>query len=117
MRLMLSFAALFVVCAIIIGASSAHMGLEFDSSRLHKAKDYLFYHGLALLGLSSLQAQCSQLKLKGIALGFIIGTILFSGSLLLLSFTAWQSLAMLTPIGGMSLLLSWLALLLQARHL
>ena len=119
MKIVLGFAAAFAASAILLGAWAAHgsiVAVEY-SSTFAKAKDYLFYHALALLCLVTLQAQYAQLKLKIIAYGFIIGTLFFSGSLILLSLTAWQSFASLTPIGGISLLFSWLALLLQARHI
>jgi len=79
MKIVLSFAALFAASAILLGAWAAHgtvVTVEY-SSAFNKAKDYLFYHALALLCLLTLQAQYPKLKLKMIAYGFIIGTLFF----------------------------------------
>lgn len=41
---------------------------------------------------------------------FVAGTVLFSGSLYLLAITGQRWLGAITPIGGLALLLGWLAL-------
>ncbi|MFI4932769.1 MAG: DUF423 domain-containing protein, partial [Burkholderiales bacterium] len=42
---------------------------------------------------------------------FIIGTLLFSGSLYALSLTGVRGLGIVTPLGGIALLAGWLCLL------
>ena len=53
----------------------------------------------------------------GISIGlFIIGILIFSGSLYALSFTGARWLGALTPIGGVSLILGWVCLAISAIH-
>src|SRR5262249_52265064 len=40
---------------------------------------------------------------------FVAGTVLFSGSLYLLALTGQRALGAITPVGGLALLLGWLA--------
>jgi len=43
--------------------------------------------------------------------------VLFSGSLYLMAFTGWTRLGMITPIGGLALIIGWLALALACWRL
>jgi uncharacterized membrane protein YgdD (TMEM256/DUF423 family) len=45
---------------------------------------------------------------------FLAGIVLFSGSLYLLALTNFHWLGAVTPVGGVSLLIGWTALLIQA---
>jgi uncharacterized membrane protein YgdD (TMEM256/DUF423 family) len=48
---------------------------------------------------------------------FLIGTLLFSGSLYVLALTGITRLGMITPLGGLSLMAGWVALALAALKL
>jgi len=48
---------------------------------------------------------------------FLLGILLFSGSLYLMAFTGWTKLGMITPIGGVFLIAGWLAFALSAARL
>ena len=69
------------------------------------------YHALALLvvGVMLTISQFSRSLLKLAALAFILGIILFSGSLYLLALSDVKWLGAITPIGGLALLVGWLA--------
>ena len=54
-----------------------------------------------------------QLSVAGWA--FILGIILFSGSLYILSVTGIKLLGMITPIGGVLFIIGWVILLLKVR--
>lgn len=77
---------------------------------------YQFYHTFALLILALLSEKLPANKLKWITRCFIIGIVLFSGSLYAL--TALQAthtvgltgIGILTPIGGLFFILGWLLL-------
>ena len=75
------------------------------------AAQYQMYHALALVavGLLSLAGRSGK-ALSVAGWGFLVGTILFSGSLYILSLTGNKRLGMITPIGGVALLIGWLAL-------
>ncbi len=75
------------------------------------AAQYQMYHALALVavGLLSLAGR-SEKALSVAGWGFLVGTILFSGSLYILSLTGIKKLGMITPFGGIALIIGWLAL-------
>lgn len=76
---------------------------------------YQMYHALALLGVGLLyQTRVSKsLKLGGLA--FILGSLLFSGSLYALALGAPGITGLITPIGGLSFLLGWAALFMHIQ--
>ncbi len=103
--------------AVIIGAFGAH-GLENKISEAHAGVyetgvTYHFYHSFALLicGLLALWQQQRAFRMAAIA--FVVGIVLFSGSLYLLScrellgIAHWKWLGPLTPLGGLCFILGW----------
>ena len=74
------------------------------------------YHALALLcvGVMSIHAQFSRRMLKFAALAFILGIILFSGSLYLLALVGASWLGAITPLGGIAFLSGWLMTMVAA---
>lgn len=67
---------------------------------------YQMYHGLGLLALGALPA--FQGVNRGRAPGLLLaGTVVFSGSLYLLSFSGVRWLGAITPIGGVLMLAGW----------
>jgi uncharacterized membrane protein YgdD (TMEM256/DUF423 family) len=117
-KLFLFFAALFGLLAVIAGAFGAHI-LEKNLNtqllqRLHTGVEYQFYHTAALFGvgiLSSLHRNYSSRLLKLSGFCFILGILLFSGSLYAYALTGDVKFGMITPFGGISFMLGWLFLL------
>jgi uncharacterized membrane protein YgdD (TMEM256/DUF423 family) len=68
------------------------------------------YHALALLAVGMVATRIESLPLKIAGFSFVLGMILFSGSLYALTLTGNRSLGMITPIGGVFLIAGWLAL-------
>jgi uncharacterized membrane protein YgdD (TMEM256/DUF423 family) len=111
---------LFCGSAVVLGAFGAHL-LEdlLSTDALHSFEvgvRYQFYHGLALLFLSL--APLSKKLIANTSLLFILGIILFSSSIYLLSLTSMYGdtglpaiLGPITPIGGLMLILGWINLL------
>ena len=106
--------------AVILGAFAAH-GLKavLDTQQLalfETASRYQMYHALALLviGVMSTNSQFSQSLLKFAALAFILGIILFSGSLYLLALVDISWFGAITPLGGIALLSGWLVIMVAA---
>jgi uncharacterized membrane protein YgdD (TMEM256/DUF423 family) len=100
-------------CAVAAGAFGAH-GLKavITPSRLETfevAVRYQMYHALALLVAGLLDARAA-------AWCFLVGTVIFSGSLYLLVLTEQRWLGAVTPVGGIVLLAGWALLALQGRH-
>lgn len=96
--------------AVAIGAFGAH-GLKPHISPeamqwYETGSRYHFYHTLALLAIALLMKNDS--KLLGYAgFAFLIGILLFSGSLYVMAVTGMKKLGMITPIGGVALLAGW----------
>ena len=67
---------------------------------------YQFYHTLVLLVTGILIEKFPSLKISAIL--FMIGIIIFSGSLYILSLTNQTMWGAITPIGGILLMAGWL---------
>lgn len=107
---------------VTLGAFGAH-GLKgrVDPALLanwNTAADYLGLHALALLacGLTLLhRPEAGLVNWAGWA--FVIGVCLFSGSLFAMTLTGLRQLGMITPIGGVLLILAWALLAVGAARL
>ncbi len=107
---------------VALGAFGAH-GLKgrVDPVLLanwNTAADYLGLHALALLacGLTLLhRPEAGLVNWAGWA--FLIGVCLFSGSLFAMTLTGLRQLGMITPIGGVLLILAWALLAVGAARL
>lgn len=99
---------------VALGAFGAHGLKDLLSPALlevyHTAVLYQFLHALALLwaGLWLQQGgPASALRLAGWA--WLIGVLLFSGSLYVYIASGVHTLAFITPVGGTLFILGWLA--------
>lgn len=72
--------------------------------------EYQFWHAIALLFVSQLSSKTSSKLLNLAGWSFLLGTVLFSGSLYLLTLLAIPVLGAITPLGGLLFLLGWTAL-------
>ena len=115
-KLFLISGALIGGLAVMIGAFGAHaLKNQLEASgRLEvfeTAVKYQFYHALAviLVGILIFNIKHSLLNYSGIT--FIVGTIIFSGSLYAICLTGISRFGMITPIGGVFLILGWFLLL------
>jgi len=101
--------------AVMMGAFGAHALKTSLAAYLpvyETAVEYHMAHALGLLmigGIAYWQTNSVWLKAAGWLL--LIGIILFSGSLYALSISGIRELGMITPVGGLCLLLGWLSLL------
>jgi uncharacterized membrane protein YgdD (TMEM256/DUF423 family) len=71
---------------------------------------YHFYHALALFAVAWASTRWPGTAITAAGWLFLAGTIIFSGSLYLLSLTGARWLGAITPIGGLAFLLGWLLL-------
>ena len=72
---------------------------------------YQLIHALALLAVAWACTRWPGRWANASGWLFIAGTLLFSGSLYALSLTSVRGIGIVTPIGGVALLLGWLCLL------
>jgi uncharacterized membrane protein YgdD (TMEM256/DUF423 family) len=115
-RIWLCTGAMYGLVAVMLGAFGAHglrARLGEDMLRAWQTGvEYQFYHALALL-LTGLLLNTVQLST---ALGhwaagcFVVGVLLFSGSLYGLALGGPRLLGPITPIGGLLLMAGWLCL-------
>ena len=110
-RWILALAALLVALATALGAFGAH-GLRdvLTPERLDVFETgvrYHFYHTLGLLALGVLAQLRPARGLRLAARLIVAGIVVFSGSIYALTFGAPSALGMVTPIGGLLLMLGW----------
>ncbi|MFD2117106.1 DUF423 domain-containing protein [Paenibacillus yanchengensis] len=98
--------------AIALGAFGAH-GLEgkITEHYIQVFETGVRYHmysslGLMLIGLLSKIVANNKSFING-AHFILAGTIIFSGSLYILSLTSFSKLGMITPIGGVAMIIGW----------
>lgn len=112
MRLWVLLAGLSGMMAVGMGAYAAH-GLAGDASLqalAERASQYQLLHALALLAADRLAVDRRRLG-HGAAALFLIGTVLFCGSLYFKAITGSPlAVPMLTPAGGMTFMAGWLVL-------
>ena len=68
---------------------------------------YMFYHALALVLVGILAKDFTAKTLTYSGYSFIFGTIIFTGSLLLICFTGIKIFGAVAPIGGTLMLVGW----------
>jgi uncharacterized membrane protein YgdD (TMEM256/DUF423 family) len=101
--------------SVAIGAFGAHAlknVLEANDrmQTFETGVKYQFYHALALILLGLLMQKFDHKMFIWSGYGFIIGTILFSGSLYILSLTGIGKWGAITPLGGVAYLVGWITL-------
>ncbi len=119
-RVFLAIAAIFGGLSVATGAFGAHALKERLSERsleiFETAAQYQMYHALALLLVALLltQEDFPQPILVASGWTFIIGILVFSGSLYALSLTGIKVLGAITPLGGAAFIAGWGALAIAA---
>lgn len=109
-------AAFFSLSSVAIGAFGAHRlkGLLGDKQLqwIDTASTYQMYHSLALLVVAVLMMQVGRTRALSLACYcFILGILFFSGSLYILALTEIRGAVYLTPVGGLSFIIGWSALI------
>ena len=110
-RKTLAIAGALIALATVLGAFGAHAlksQLSPDKLAVYEtAVRYHFMHALGLLAIGILLRSVDAELLRWSATLVLVGIILFSGSLYLLTFGAPQLLGVVTPIGGLALIGGW----------
>ncbi|MFI4869720.1 MAG: DUF423 domain-containing protein [Steroidobacterales bacterium] len=104
-------AALLLALATLIGALGAHalrQRLSADHYEvLQTAVHYQFFHALGLLALGVLLDRLPRRALRAAGWLLFAGVLLFSGSLYLILAGAPRLIGVLTPVGGLALIIGW----------
>jgi len=111
---------LVMVLGIALGAFGAHALRDQLSPEgrqwFQTAVFYHLLHGVALLGLGWLAVlKPGEPLVRQAGWAFLLGIILFSGSLYVMSLTEIKRLGIITPFGGAAFLVGWACVLLAAR--
>ncbi|MBA3989073.1 DUF423 domain-containing protein [Aliidiomarina maris] len=127
----ISIAAMIAALSVALGAFAAHglQGRLSDASIevFKTAVHYQFMHAIALFGVGILlfalsthavlsnQVNLTALYVAGFA--WLLGILLFSGSLYGLSLAQWRWLGPVTPLGGLCFIIGWVSLALAGWQL
>jgi uncharacterized membrane protein YgdD (TMEM256/DUF423 family) len=106
----------------IAGAVAAFVGVALGAFGAHSLKSrlpddlltifetgvrYQMYHAFGLIAVAWAKTRWPEHNLNGAGWAFIVGILIFSGSLYLLSFTGLRWFGAITPLGGLAFLLGW----------
>lgn len=112
-------AALLMALAVMLGAFGSHaLKGKLTDYYLDVYKTAVLYHMIHALGLglvawlSTITAD-PRVNIAGILL--VVGIVLFSGSLYLLSVSGIKWLGAITPLGGLSFIAGWVLLILVKK--
>ena len=113
-RIFLAVGAISAFVAVAAGAFGAH-GLKNRLSPdmlavFETGVRYQMYHAFALIVAAWAQTRWPGTLTITSGWFFLAGTVLFSGSLYLLSLTGLRWLGAITPLGGLAFLVGWLCL-------
>jgi len=112
-------AAIFGFVSVALGAFAAHGLRDIISERamitFETGVRYQFYHVFALLATGIIFRDFSNDRILWAGRLFILGIILFSGSLYALALTGYAFLGIITPFGGLSFIAGWLMLTIGLR--
>jgi uncharacterized membrane protein YgdD (TMEM256/DUF423 family) len=118
----LLIAALLGAITVAIGAFGAHAlrpGLE-AAGRLETFETgvkYQMYHTLAIFLTGLLQIQRPHKLFNRASLFFLLGILIFSGSLYALSLSGVTTLGAVAPIGGVLFIVGWISLMMGINKL
>lgn len=113
----------------VLGALSGFIGVAAGAFGAHGLKSrlsvemlsvfevgvrYQMYHAFALIAVAWAQLKWPSLLVTTGGWLFVVGTILFSGSLYLLSVSGVRWLGAITPLGGLALSAGWVCIALAA---
>ena len=122
MRIWLFIAGIMGALAVLCGAFAAHgLATRLDENAravFETGARYHMYHALAIgLAAFAMRGGQAEVRARAAAMLFLIGILLFSGSLYLLALTGMTALGFVTPFGGIAFVAGWILLALAALKL
>jgi uncharacterized membrane protein YgdD (TMEM256/DUF423 family) len=112
-KIFLGLGTLLAGLAVVGGAFASHSGLAPGSLHIFETGiRFQMYHSFALILIGLLLGK-PEIPQKGILIAgytFLGGVILFSGSLYALSLGGISTLGIITPLGGLTLIIAWFTL-------
>lgn len=115
----IQWGSLMMFLAVALGAFGAHALKSRLSADMLAIFDtgvrYHFIHALALFVVAWAAEKYPNALVNNAGWLFVIGIIIFSGSLYVLSFTGVRAWGAVTPMGGLAFLIGWGMLFFGAR--
>lgn len=119
-RLWLALAGVFGFLTVAGGAFGAHaLKAHLTPEQLQTFETGTRYgqvHAVALVMVALLAAHKPMAAFNVAGVGFSVGILLFTGSLWMLAVTQIRWFGPITPLGGLSLLVAWAALVVAAAR-
>lgn len=114
-----AWGALLAMLSVGIGAFGAHMlesSISEDYMKVYETGvQYHMIHALGLILIAILAGQWGEsMRLRWAGRLLIAGTVLFSGSLYVLSISGIKILGAITPFGGVCFIAGWICLAWEA---
>lgn len=111
-RFLLALGGMSAFFAVGLGAFAAH-GLKTSLpadllATFEVGVRYQMYHALWLIAVGLVYARRPGKAIAASGWLFVIGTVLFSGSLYVLAMSGVRALGMVAPLGGVAFLVGWL---------
>ena len=119
-KISLLYGVFFCALSVILGAFGAHAlkdRLGEYASTYDKAVLYQMFHSLAILFIALLGYYLNTDNFNIVIWMFVLGILLFSGSLFVLSISGIKWLGAITPIGGTLFIIGWLLAFLKILKL
>jgi len=99
----------------MLGEQAGGLSAERLEANFHTGAQYHMYCALALLAVGVLaETGRGSTALQAAGWSLLLGSLVFSGSLYILAVTGIRRLGAITPIGGVVMLIGWLALAVAA---
>jgi len=121
MKSILTIAAISGLLAVVLGAFGAHALKKMISPEMLEVYktgvQYQFYHTFALLAVGILMHFNTSKALQWSGYLFVVGILLFSGSLYVMTITGIKALGIITPFGGTVWIAAWFLLMKHCRKL
>ncbi len=109
--LLIRLASGLMLLAVAMGAFGAHALKDVLSAEMKVVFEtgirYQAYHSLGLFAAAALLERYGSRYALAAAVCFLIGIVLFSGSLYALSLSGIRKLGAITPLGGTAFLIGW----------
>lgn len=110
-RFFFTAGAIMAFLAVALGAFGAHAlknRLTPDMLDIFEVGvRYHTYHALGLLAVAWATSRWPESNVTAAGWAFIVGIIIFSGSLYILSMTGMRWFGAITPLGGLAFLIGW----------
>jgi uncharacterized membrane protein YgdD (TMEM256/DUF423 family) len=110
-KLFLLFGCVVTGSGVALGAFGAHGLRKTLSPEMMSVYQtgvlYQLVHGVALLAVGLALRQYGGSLLAGAGWALLLGTVLFSGSLYVLSISSIRYIGIVTPLGGVAFIVGW----------